>query len=101
MNKIELLCLFDFIRKDCKITLLKTFEINRLSNTKFEYKPVFIDKPLVINESVRRVNNEKFREIHEAVYDEAEDIYQSAMTQNELQKKYGYFFHPQNFMRMG
>lgn len=69
---------------------MKTFGTNRLNSTIFEYKPVFIDQPLVINESVRRVNAEKFREIQGAVYDEAEDIYLSAMTQNELQEEYGY-----------
>lgn len=78
------------IRKDRTIKLLKTFEINRLSSTKFEYQPVFVNQPLVINEAVRRVNIEKFRETHGAVYDEAEDIYLSAMTQNELQEEYGY-----------
>lgn len=79
-----------FIRKDRTIKLLKTFEINRLNSTIFEYKPVFIDKPLVINESVLRVNAEKFREIHGAVYDEAEAIYLSSMTPNDLQEEYGY-----------
>lgn len=79
-----------FIRKNRIIKLVKTFKIKRLNSTIFEYKPVLINRPLVINESVRRVNTEKFREKYAAVYEEAEDIYLHALSQKELRKKYGY-----------
>ena len=49
-----------------------------------------VNQPLVINESVRRVNTEKLREKYGAVYEEAEDIYLPAMPQKELRKQYGY-----------
>ena len=78
------------IRKDCILTLLKTFEINRLNSTIFEYKPVLVNQPLVINESVRRVNAEKFREKYGAVFQETEGIYLPAMSQKELREEYGY-----------
>lgn len=84
-----------FMRKGRIIKLLKTFEINRLNSTIFEYEPVLVEKPLVINESVRRVNAEKFREKYGAAYDETENVYLSAMTQDELWKKYGYLLEPQ------
>lgn len=78
------------IRKDRIINLLKTFEINRLNSTIFEYKPVLVNQPLVINESVRRVNAEKFCKKYGAVYEEAEDIYLPAMSQEKLREEYGY-----------
>lgn len=79
-----------FIRKDRIVNLLKTFEIIRLNTTIFEYKPVLVNQPLVINEAVRRVNAEKFRETYGAVYEEAENIYLSALSQKELREEYGY-----------
>ena len=78
------------IREDRIIKLLKTFEINRLNSTIFEYRPVLVNQPLVIDESVRRVNTEKFRKKYRAVYEEAEGIYLPAMSQKKLREEYGY-----------
>ena len=58
-----------------------------------------VNQPLVINEAVRRVNAEKFREKYGAVYEEAENIYLPALSQKELREEYGYLLDFNFFLR--
>ena len=79
------------LNKTFKIKTLKTFKINRLNSSIFEYNPIIEEKEYIFNDKIRELNQKKFEELNNLEFNAKYGFYTLNYDDNEMFNCYGFY----------
>ncbi|MBK8746365.1 MAG: hypothetical protein IPM04_00510 [Saprospiraceae bacterium] len=82
-----------FLEKHHEIKIIKTFEINRLNDYIFEYRPVYLSTIYAFPSKSRTINLNKFCKLNNVVYDSKLNAYVPNLSEVEMNKSFEYYLN--------
>jgi hypothetical protein len=80
-----------FLKQTFRIKILKTFKINRLNTSIFEYTPIVEELDYIFPQHILEINQQRFEMNHNVIFNNDLEIYSELIDKSILYDKFGYY----------
>ncbi len=80
-----------FLKQKFRIKILKTFKINRLNTSIFEYTPIVEELDYIFPQHILEINQKRFELKHNVIFNNDIEIYSEIIDKSILCERFGYY----------